>query len=125
MIVGLGIDIIEIKQLHDALDRNGNRLKNRTFTKTEIRYCEKHTNKFQHYAARFAAKEAVFKALGTGWSQGVGWHDVEVCNLPTGNPQLLLSGKAYSIATKLGATKFWISLSHSDQYAVAWVILES
>ena len=90
MIVGLGIDIIEIKKLHDALDRNGNRLKNRTFTKTEIRYCEKHTNKFQHYAARFAAKEAVFKALGTGWSQGVGWHDVEVCNLPTGNPQLCL-----------------------------------
>ena len=125
MIVGLGIDIIEIKKLHDALDRNGNRLKNRTFTKTEIRYCEKHTNKYQHYAARFAAKEAVFKALGTGWSQGVGWHDVDVCNLPTGNPQLLLSGKAYSIATKLGATKFWISLSHSDQYAVAWVILES
>ena len=125
MIVGLGIDIIEIKKLRDALDRQGNRFRNRTFTKTEIRYCENHTNKFQHYADRFAAKEAVFKALGTGWSQGVGWHDVEVCNLPTGKPQLLLSGKACSIATQLGAVKFWVSLSHSDQYAAAEVILES
>jgi len=124
VIVGLGIDIIEIKKLRDALDRHGNRLKDRTFTKTEIRYCDKHANKFQHYAARFAAKEAFFKALGTGWSQGVGWHDVEVCNHPTGKPQLLLSGKAYSIATQLGATRFWVSLSHSDQYAVAEVILE-
>lgn len=125
MIVGLGIDIIEIEKLRAALGRHGDRLRDRIFTKTEIHYCDNRTNRFQHYAARFAAKEALFKALGTGWSKGIGWHDAEVFNLSTGQPQLLLSGKACNIATQLGATKFWVSLTHTDHYAVAEVILES
>ncbi|MXZ36086.1 MAG: holo-[acyl-carrier-protein] synthase [Acidobacteria bacterium] len=124
MIVGTGIDLVEIGKLRAAMERRGDRLRNRIFTPGEIRYCDGRPNPFQHYAARFAAKEALFKAIGTGWSGGVGWRDAEVRNQPNGKPDLLLSGKALEVARQLGAVRYRISLSHTDRYAVAQVILE-
>jgi holo-[acyl-carrier protein] synthase len=124
VIVGIGIDIVEIGKIERAMIRRGDRLKHRTFTPLEIQYCEERANKYQHYAARFAAKEAVFKAISTGWRQGVAWTDVEVSNQMSGKPELSLCGKTLEFANQLGAQKYWLSLSHTDQYAVAQVILE-
>jgi holo-[acyl-carrier protein] synthase len=124
VIVGIGIDIVEIGKIERAMIRRGDRLKHRTFTPQEIHYCEERANKYQHYAARFAAKEAVFKAISTGWRQGVAWTDVEVSNQLSGKPELFLRGKTLEFANQLGARKYWLSLSHTDQYAVAQVILE-
>lgn len=125
MIVGIGVDIVEIAKIELAMTRRGDRLRARAFTPLEIEYCEGRFNKYQHYAARFAAKEAVFKAISTGWRQGVGWHDVEVSNQMSGKPVLLLSGKTLEFANQLGAQRYWLSLSHTDHYAVAQVILET
>jgi len=124
LIVGIGIDIVEIEKLRLAMVRRGDRLRNRAFTPGEIEYCEARVTKFQHYSARFAAKEAAFKAIGTGWREGVGWQDVEVVNQLNGKPGLLLRGKTLEIANRLGARIWWVSLSHTDQYAVAQVVLE-
>jgi holo-[acyl-carrier protein] synthase len=124
LIVGIGVDIVEIEKLRLAMVRRGDRLRNRAFTPGEIEYCEARVTKFQHYSARFAAKEAAFKAIGTGWREGVGWQDVEVVNQLNGKPGLILRGKTLEIAIRLGAKVWWISLSHTDQYAVAQVVLE-
>ena len=124
MIVGIGTDIVEIEKLRLAMVRRGDRLRNRAFTEGEIAYCEERASRYQHYAVRFAAKEAAFKAIGTGWRDGVGWHDAEVKNEMSGKPILILSGRALEIAHQMGARHFWLSLSHTDLYAVAQVILE-
>ena len=124
MILGIGVDIVEIDKLRLAMIRRGERLRNRAFTSSEIDYCEGRANKFQHYSARFAAKEAVFKAIGTGWRDGVSWHDAEVSNQMNGRPLLVLRGRTLELANLMGASKYWISLSHTDQYAVAHVVLE-
>ncbi len=125
MILGVGVDIVEIEKLRLAMIRRGERLRNRAFTPAEVEYCEERVNKFQHYSARFAAKEAVFKAIGSGWRDGVTWQDVEIRNDLNGKPNLILTGRAREIADRVGARNYWISLSHTDQYAVAQVILES
>jgi holo-[acyl-carrier protein] synthase len=125
VIVGIGVDIVEIEKLRLAMVRRGDRLRNRAFTPLEIEYCEERANQYQHYAARFAAKEAAFKAIGSGWREGVGWHDAEVRNELSGKPSLILSGRALELAQRMGAHHFWLSLSHTDHYAVAHVVLES
>jgi len=124
VILGIGVDIVEIDKLRLAMIRRGERLRDRAFTRSEIEYCEGRANKFQHYSARFAAKEAVFKAIGTGWRDGVGWQDAEVSSQITGKPILLLRGRTLELANLMGVRKYWISLSHTDQYAVAQVVLE-
>lgn len=124
MILGIGVDIVEIDKLRLAMIRRGERLRNRAFTSSEIDYCEGRANKFQHYSARFAAKEAVFKAIGTGWRDGISWQDAEVSNQMNGRPILVLRGRTLELANLMGASKYWISLSHTDQYAVAQVVLE-
>lgn len=124
MIVGVGIDIVEIDRLQAALEHRGDRFRQRTFSAAEIRYCDQRANKFQHYAARFAAKEALFKAIGTGWREGITWLDAEVHNQPNGKPQLVISGRALEVASQLGVSKIWISLTHTNRYASAQVILE-
>ena len=124
MILGIGVDIVEIDKLRLAMIRRGERLRDRAFTRSEIDYCEGRANKFQHYSARFAAKEAVFKAIGTGWRDGVSWQDAEVSNQMNGKPMLLVRGRTLELANLMGARKYWISLSHTDQYAVAQVVLE-
>lgn len=125
MIVGTGVDLAEIPRIAEALRRHGERFAKRLFTEQEISYCEKFKNSAERYAARFAAKEAAFKALGTGWREGVRWRDVEVTHLPSGKPELRLSGRAEELARDLGVTRMAISISHADHYVVAQVIFES
>jgi holo-[acyl-carrier protein] synthase len=126
MIVGTGIDICEVHRIKQALSSaHGARLKERVFTPREIAYAERKANPFERFAARFAAKEAGMKALGTGWRGGIGWQDFEVSNLPSGRPTLVLHGKAKEIAERLGALNIALSLTHTAEQAMALVILES
>ena len=125
MIVGTGIDIAETARIEKAMERHGERFARRVYTPGEIAYCEQFKNKAERYAARFAAKEAAFKALGTGWRDGVRWRDVEVTHQPSGKPELLLAGRAGERAREMGVGRMAVSLSHSDRYVVAQVIFES
>ena len=124
MIVGTGVDIVETSRIERVFARHGERFTHRLFTPGEIAYCEKFKNKAERYAARFAAKEAAFKALGTGWRQGVRWLDVEVTHQPSGKPELALKGRAQELAQLLGVTRSAVSISHADHYAMAQVIFE-
>jgi holo-[acyl-carrier protein] synthase len=126
MIVGTGIDICEVHRMKEALNApHGKRLKERVFTPREIAYAERKANSFERFAARFAAKEAGMKALGTGWRGGITWCDFEVSNLASGRPTLLLHGKAKEIAARLGANNIALSMTHTEGQAMAMVILES
>ncbi|MHB8754369.1 MAG: holo-ACP synthase [Candidatus Acidiferrales bacterium] len=125
VIVGLGVDIAEIDRLEKAVARHGNAFLERVFTPAEIAYCERHRTKFERYAARFAAKEAMMKALGTGWRKGVRWRDIEIKNEPSGKPALHLAGEAAAQASRLGAKRFLLSMTHTGNLAYAQVILES
>ena len=124
MIVGIGIDIVDIRRLRRALERQGDRFLMRVFTAAERDYCRAHRDAAPYFAARFAAKEALFKALGTGWAQGVTWHDAEVLRNEKGAPSLALSGRAEEISRSLGTQSVHVSLSHSEEAAIAIVILE-
>jgi holo-[acyl-carrier protein] synthase len=125
MIVGTGVDIAEVDRITQSIARFGRRFKERIFTADEIRYCESKANKAERYAARFAAKEAGMKAIGTGWSRGVTWRDVEVRRLPGGRPTLVFHGKAGEIFTQLGGVRAHLSITHTTQIAMAFVILAS
>jgi holo-[acyl-carrier protein] synthase len=124
MILGTGVDIAETSRLERGLERHAERFTKRIFTPGEIAYCEKFKNRAERYAARFAAKEAAFKALGTGWREGIRWLDVEVVHQPSGKPELVLSGRAQEVAHELRVTRMSVSISHSDRYVVALVIFE-
>ena len=124
MICGSGVDIAETSRIEQSLERHGQRFASKVFTPAEIAYCEKFKNRAERYAARFAAKEAAFKALGTGWREGIRWLDVEVTHQPSGKPELLLAGRAEEVARQLGVSRISISISHSDRYVVALVIFE-
>ena len=124
MIVGTGIDIAEVPRIREVIERHGERFLKRIFTEGEIQYCESKANRVERYAARFAAKEAGMKAIGTGWNHGVRWRDIEVARQPGGRPTLLLHGKAAEFAAKLGATNIALSLTHTAEQAFAQVILE-
>ncbi len=125
MIVGTGVDIAETLRIQQSLERHGERFTRRLYTPREIAYCERFKNKAERYAARFAAKEAAFKALGTGWREGVRWLDVEVIHQPSGKPELVLSGRAQEVARALRVARIAVSISHADRYVVAQVIFES
>jgi holo-[acyl-carrier protein] synthase len=125
MIVGMGIDIAEIDRIEAAITRHGVPFLERLYTPTEIAYCERHKHKYERYAARFAVKEAVMKALGTGWSRGVRWRDIEVVNQPSGKPTLRLAGVAGELAERLGVKHISISITHSGNWAFSQVIFES
>lgn len=124
MIVGLGLDIAEVDRIADALTRHGVPMIERLYTSREVAYCESHKNKFERYAARFAAKEAAMKALGTGWTHGVRWRDIEVTNAPGGKPILHLEGVARQLAAKFGVRNISLSITHSGNLAIAQVIFE-
>lgn len=124
MIIGTGVDIIEIKRFKDAMERSGEKLILRLFTPDEQQYCNGHRDPVPHFAARFAAKEAVFKALGTGWAKGVAWLDVEVQKEEQEAPRIVLHGEAKRLCTAKGVGNMHLSLSHSDHSVVAMVILE-
>jgi holo-[acyl-carrier protein] synthase len=125
MIVGTGIDITEVPRIAQSIERFGERFLHRVFTDGEIRYCESKANRAERYAARFAAKEAAMKALGTGWNHGVRWRDCEVTRMPGGRPTLTFHGKAAEFAAKLGTKNIALSLTHTKEQAMAQVILES
>ena len=125
MIVGTGIDIFEVARIGAAIERFGPRFLQRIFTPDEIQYCQSKQNATERFAARFAAKEAALKALGTGWRLGVQWKDIEVRREPGGRPTIDFAGKAAEFAEKLGARRAALSISHTADQAIAQVILES
>ena len=125
MIVGTGIDIEEVDRIRGAIERHGRRFIERIFTPAEAAYAEQAASPYERYTARFAAKEAGMKALGTGWDHGVRWVDVEVVSQPKGRPSLRFHGRAADRAASLGCRSISLSLSHTRQMAVAQVILES
>jgi len=125
MIVGLGVDIAEIDRIEAAIGRHGQAFLDRVFTPGEIAYCERHKKKFERYAARFAAKEATMKALGTGWRNGVRWVDLEVVREASGKPTMKLHGRSREIAERLGVKHISLSQTHSGNTAFAQVIFEN
>ena len=124
MIVGTGVDLAEVSRIKASIERFGEKFVRRIFTDAEIAYVERKANKFERYAARFAAKEAGMKAIGTGWKRGVTWHDFEVANLPTGKPTLRLHGVAAEVANGLNVKNVALSLTHTAVLGMAHVILE-
>jgi len=124
LIFGVGIDIIEVSRIEKQLSRGDDRFQRRLFTDREIAYCERKKFKGLHYAARFAAKEAFLKALGTGLGGGLSWKDVEIVNNEAGKPTLRLDGKARLLAEGLGLTGLHVSLTHVKDTAAAVVIIE-
>src|SRR5262244_1700326 len=125
MIVGLGVDIAEVERVQGAIERQGERFLKRVYTEKERAYCEQFKNKYERYAGRFAAKEAAMKALGTGWSRGVRWVDIEIAREKGGRPTLRLSGEAEQIAKRLGVNGIALSITHTATQALAQVIFES
>jgi len=122
MIVGLGTDIVEITRIGQMIERHGELFLQRVYTEAEIRYCQQRKEAMQHYAGRWAAKEAVMKTLGTGFTRGVGWQDIEVSNHRSGQPRIILSGGAKEIAALRGIGEVLISISHCRTYATATAI---
>ncbi|HEY1082972.1 MAG TPA: holo-ACP synthase, partial [Prosthecobacter sp.] len=121
--IGLGIDLTEVPRIRDLLTKHGQRFKDRTFTAGEIAYCDSCADPAMHYAARFAAKEAAAKALGTGlWAEGVEWKDFEIHRAPNGRPELLLHRAALTHAQALGSTRWLVSLTHTKDLAQAQVV---
>ena len=118
-IVGLGTDIIEIVRIGRMVERHGELFLTRVYTDEEIRYCQRRKECFQHFAGRWAAKEAVMKTLGTGWTRGVGWRDIEVQTLKSGQPIVQVHGGAKEFANKLGISDVLITISHCRAYATA------
>ena len=125
MIVGAGVDLAEVPRVRASIERFGARFIERIYTPGEIAYVERKANRFERYAARFAAKEAGMKAIGTGWRRGVRWQDFEVANLPSGKPTLRLHGAAAQFALRLGVKNISLSMTHTSELAMAQVILES
>ena len=124
MIVGTGVDLAEVPRIRASVERFGARFVERIYTPGEVAYVERKANRFERYTARFAAKEAGMKAIGTGWKRGVRWQDFEVVNLPTGRPTLRLHGVAAEFAKRLGVRNISLSLTHTAEMAMAHVILE-
>ncbi len=122
MIQGLGIDIIEIARIRKGIEAWGGAFLEKVYTDVEIRYCKTKNNPYEHFAARFAAKEAVSKALATGWRRGFRWKDVEIVNNPSGEPRVILYRQ---VAELLSNCKIFLSLSHSETYVVACVVIEN
>ncbi len=124
MIIGIGFDIIEVSRIELALTRWGERFEKRVFTEKEIYYCQSKSDRFQRLACRFAAKEALFKALGTGWRNNMKWTEVEVYNDGLGKPYLSLSGKTQQFSEQLGVNNIFLSITSTRNYGAAQVILE-
>jgi holo-[acyl-carrier protein] synthase len=124
MIVGTGVDLAEVDRIRAAIGRFGAHFTERIYTPAEIAYVERKANRFERYAARFAAKEAGMKAIGTGWRHGVRWQDFEVTNLRSGKPTLAFHGVAAEFARKLGVRNVSLSITHTAELGMAHVILE-
>jgi holo-[acyl-carrier protein] synthase len=124
MVLGVGTDLMEIARIQRSVARFGDRFLLRVFTPREIAYCQRKKNAAESFAARFAAKEAGAKALGTGISQGIRWLELEVIREPSGKPSLQLTGRAAERARGLGVATVSLSLTHSKDIALAVVVME-
>lgn len=124
MIVGTGTDLVQVRRIHNSIAQYGDRFLQRVYTERERAYALGTTNSAERFAARFAAKEAGMKAIGTGWRGGVKWKDFEVASESPGRPTLVLSGEARNVANRLGVERIYISLTHTSEFALAFVILE-
>lgn len=122
VIVGLGTDIVEIVRIGRMVERHGEVFLNRVYTDEEIRYCQKRRECYQHFAGRWAAKEAVMKTLGTGWVRGVSWRDIEVASEKSGRPTVAISGGTREFCEQLGIDEILITISHCRSYATATAI---
>lgn len=122
MVVGHGIDVVEIPRLAGMLSRHGDRFIERVFTPAEREYCRGKKREMEHLAGRFAAKEAVLKVLGTGWSGKIAWQDIEVTNNPAGQPSVTLTGESARVAADLKIRRILISISHTGSWAAASAI---
>ena len=121
MVLGLGIDIIEIERIKKSMDEYGQQFLNKVFTEAEINYCNSKFNKYQHFAARFAAKEAVYKAIASAWKDGLRWKDIEIENEPTGMPKVKSTHKLQNFLSNNKDLR--ISISHSDNYVTCVAII--
>lgn len=121
-IVGIGTDITECLRIARIIERHGELFISRVYTPEEIRYCRSRKQATQHFTGRWAAKEAVLKALGTGWVRGISWRDIEIRNEPGGKPVVAVRGGAKELVQQLGITKLLVTISHCRTYAVAYVI---
>lgn len=122
MIIGIGTDIVEIERIREMIERHGDHFLNRCFTPNEIEYAKRHRDSAVRFAGRWAAKEAVVKVLGTGFVQGITFHDVEVISLHTGQPTVQLSGEALRISRQLEIVDIKLTISHAREYATATAI---
>lgn len=121
-VLGIGTDIVECLRIARMIERHGELFINRVYTNWEIEYCRARKAATQHYAGRWAAKEAVLKALGTGWRRGISWRDVEVRNDPTGRPSVALRGGARDVVEQMGVRQMLISISHCRSHATAYAL---
>ncbi len=124
-VLGVGVDLVENARIEHSLERFRERFLHRVFTTGEIEYCQSMKYPARHFAARFAAKESVSKAFGTGIGQAMGWRDIDVHREGSGQPFVVLEGGAKQLASDRGVSKVWISLSHTEHHAVATAVLES
>ena len=124
MIIGIGMDIVKVERMEAAIARFGNHLKNRVFSPREQEYCDRHVMPGESYAARFAVKEAVFKALGRGWTTCGGYTAVEVGRDETGKPEVILHKKAAEFSEQLGVSRIFVTISHDAGISAAIAILE-
>lgn len=121
-IIGIGTDITECARIEAMCEKHGSRFIDHVYTEFEIGYCSQKKSSREHYTGRWAAKEAVLKALGTGWAVGISWKDVEVRNEPGGKPLIRLSGEAQRVAENLGIDEILISISHCASHAIAYAV---
>jgi holo-[acyl-carrier protein] synthase len=128
MVVSVGVDIVEVERIRRALEdpRIGRRFRDRVFTEKEVQYCEKkRRGSYESYAGRFAAKEAVMKALGTGWGAKVRWLDIEVARARSGKPEIVLHDKTAELAQQLGIRRWSLSISHTSHHGLAYVVAQN
>ena len=123
-IIGIGTDIIECLRIAQMIERHGELFINRVYTSHEIQYCKSRKLATQHYAGRWAAKEAILKALGTGWRKGISWRDIEIRNEPGGRPVVAMRGGARDVVEQLGITQMLISISHCRSHATAYALAQ-
>ncbi len=121
-VIGIGTDIVECARIAKMIERHGEQFLERVYTPKEIAYCSSRKQATQHYAGRFAAKEAVLKALGTGWSNGIEWTDIEVRSDPNGKPRVAFGGRAREICEQQRVEEMLISISHCRSHATAYAI---
>ena len=124
-VIGIGVDLVEVARIEHSLERFGDRFLHRVFTSGEIDYCNSMPHPSRHFAARFAAKEAVSKAFGTGIGKSMGWKDIDVKRRASGQPYLVFSGGAEILANARALKQSLITLSHTDRHAIAMIVLEA